>query len=418
MSELRDQHYLRAVTELGDTRKIIANQDIYSQSGMKLVASGVTITSGLYERLVQHVLKKPLDISLSTEEMVEAETIWSDVQGLVQKNIKLGKVMGIIDTGCTLRQTILSIHLPAPLAFKLTVAREKYPDIYQHSLSILIMNVYLARCDGMNLNEEGYMAIAALFHDIGLLHIDPGLLDPAHVMSSEERRHLYAHPLTAYLLLREFPELSRCIADAVLEHHERMDGRGYPRGLKDDKISRYGQIIAIAEVSAKAFEPDSPAGQWQKLEVMLKLNSRQYGKGLIGFLSALRDDADVTAGTNDTDVLVAQVGLIAKLFEEFDQHAAGGGQDNEIYDFAQTRLSQLRLELLDAGFDPHDPEELIQRFADDPECISEYAPLLKESLWQFKTLVLDISRHWAQEVHAKKTDYGWLTAMELLLIAV
>lgn len=418
MSELKDEHYLRAVTELGDTRKIIANQDIYAKNGIKLVAAGVAITSSLYERLVRHLLLKPLDMSLSADQVIDAQTIWSDAQDLIRGNVRLARIVDVLDKGSSLRQTIFSIQMPAPLAFKLTVAREKYPNIYQHSLSIMIMGIYLARCDGMNLDQEGYVATAALFHDIGLLHVDPGLLDPAHVMSSEERRHLYAHPLTAYLLLREFPELPKCIAEAVLEHHERMDGRGYPRGLRGDQISRYAQILAVLEVSARALDPDSAAVPWQKLEVMLKLNAKQYGNGLIGFLRVLRDDSDafVTPGISDPDELIAHVGLVAKLFEDFDQHA-DAGRGNEVYDFAQIRLAELRLELLDAGFDPHDPDELIQRFADDPECMPGYAPLLKETLWQFKALLLDISRHWDEETHANKSQYTWLSMMELLLIA-
>ena len=409
MNEIRDQHYLQAVTQLGDVRKIIANENIYSQNGIMLVASGVAIASTLYERLVKHVLLKPLDMSLSAEGMVDSDAIWDDVQNLIRRNPKLGKMVDILDKGFSLRQTIFSIHLPAPLAFKLTVGREKFPHIYQHSLSILITGAYLARCDGMNLQEEGYVATAALFQNIGMMHIDPGLLEPSHVMSSEERRHLYAHPLTAYLLLREFPELPRPISDAVLEHHERMDGRGYPRGLPGNKISRYAQVLAIAEVSAKAFDPDSATGQWQKLEMMLKLNSRQYGSGLIGFLNVLHDDSDSDATLSPIapEELVAQVRQIAKLFHDFDQQA-GEGRSNEIYDFAQVRVVELRLALLEAGFDPHDPEELIQRFARDPDCISEYAPLLKESLWQFKSLLLEISRRWPQEVQSKKAEYAWV----------
>ena len=54
MHELQDEHYLRAVTELGDTCKIVAGCDIYSQSGIKLIAPGIHITSYLYERLVKH----------------------------------------------------------------------------------------------------------------------------------------------------------------------------------------------------------------------------------------------------------------------------------------------------------------------------------------------------------------------------
>lgn len=420
MSESTDEHYLRAVTDLGDTRKIIASRDIYSKNGMLLVAAGVSITSALYERLVHHVLLEPVDRSLTAEDMVDTEMLWRDTQSVIAKNAKLKKLLAILNKGSSLRQTIVAIKLPGPLAFKLTVAREKFLPIYQHSLAILIVSVYLARNDGMVPNEEGYVAEAALFHDMGLLHIDPALLAPEHKMTSEERRHLYVHPLTAYLMLREFPELHSSIADAVLAHHERMDGRGYPRGLHGDKISRYGQILAIAEVAALAFEPGASPRQWQKLEVMLKLNFRQYGNGLIGFLSVLReaDEAKTMPSPEEQDELVTQVGLIAKLFEDFDRHAASAGSD-EIYAFAQTRLTALKLELLDAGFDPLHPGELIQRFSADAECMLEYEPLLQETLWQFKTLALDIWRHWEEKVggdnsQSEKPEYAWLNMMERL----
>ena len=423
MHELQDEHYLRAVTELGDTRKIVTGRDIYSQSGIKLVASGIHITSNLYERLVKHKMLPPLDMALSIENMLDQKAILQDALDLIQANDKLKKMADAIDKDCYYRRIILAIKLPAPLAFKLTVAREKYCRIYQHSLLLLIISVYLARRDGMNFQEAEWVAMAALFQDIGLLHIDPRLLEPSHVMSADERRHLYAHPLTAYLLLCEFSGLPRQIAEAVLEHHERMDGSGYPRGLHGEKISRYGQILAVAELAAKVFDADHPGVPWKKLEVMLKLNSRRYGQGFIGHLNILRDDpaVDESSGSNDPERLVAQARLIAKLFEDFNQYSDPNCRD-EVFDFAQARLAGLRLELFDAGFDPRDPEGLIQLFTDEPECISEYAPLLNEALWRFKSLVLAISRHWPEEIknhdrQPEKPERAWLNEMNLLLLA-
>ena len=421
MQELQDQHYLRAVTELGDTRKIVASRDIYSQGGIKLVASGIHVTSDLYERLVRHKMLPPLDTAMSIEGMVDAKIILQDALELIQGNDKLKRMADAIGKDGYYRRIILALQFPAPLAFKLTVAREKYRRIYQHSLLLLIISVYLARCDGMNSQEEEWVATAALFHDIGLLHIDPRLLEPSHVMNADERRHLYTHPLTAYLLLCEFPELPRQIADAVLEHHERMDGSGYPRGLHGEKISRYGQILAFVELAAKAFDPDHPDVPWKELEMMLKLNSRRYGQGLIGHLKVFRDDlaGEEPSGSIDPERLIAQVRLIAKLFEDFNRHS-GHNRRDKIFDFAQTRLAMLRLGLFEAGFDPRDPEGLIQLFSDDPECMSEYAPLLNEALWRFKSLVLEISRHWPEEAgqddrELGKSEHAWLSDMKLLL---
>jgi HD-GYP domain-containing protein (c-di-GMP phosphodiesterase class II) len=414
------QHYLRAVTELGDTRKIVAHRDVYSQSGMKLVAAGIHITGDLYEHLVMHKMLPSLEMALAIENMLDQKAILQDVLELIQKNDKLKKMAGILGGGDRYRRIILAIQLPAPLAFKLTVAREKYHRIYQHSLRLLIISIYLAHCDGLDVQDEEWMVTAALFHDIGLLHIDPALLEPSHVMSAEERRHLYAHPLIAYLLLCEFPELPRQIADAVLEHHERMDGSGYPRGLHGEKISRYGQILAVAELAAKVSDAGHPDVPWKKLEMMLKLNSRRYGQGFVKHLNIFRDDAGEPSESHNPEPLIAQVNLIAGLFENFNQHSAPAQRD-KIFDYAQTRLAMLRLSLFEAGFDPRDPEKLIQLFADDPDSMTEYAPLLDETLWRFKSLMQEISRLWPEESNkddcgSEKLERAWLSEMKLLLL--
>ena len=378
MSDAKDEHYIRAVTELGDTTKVVANQDIYTQNGIKLVAAGVSITSALYQHLVQHLLLKPLDMSLSAENTVDAGMMWRDVQAQLQKNDKLAKMVALLDKGYRLRGMIGEVTLPAPLFFKLTVAREKFPDLYQHSLVILIVSVYLARCDRMSREEEKCLIVAALFHDIGLLHVDPAFFGSAHRMSHAERRHLYAHPLSAYMLLREFPELPGVIAEAVLQHHERMDGRGYPRGLQGDKIGRCGQILAIAETSAKSFVPGASVGHWHELEVMLKLNSKQYGSGLVGYLSMLWDEENGSHVTTDAGQLVEQAALVAKLFQDFEQYAESA-RGNELYDFARVRLAKLKVELLDAGLNPHEPDSLTQRFGDRSRVRARICPVVEGS---------------------------------------
>jgi hypothetical protein len=145
MSELKDEHYLRAVTELGDTRKIVADSDIYSESGIKLVAAGVQITSELYDRLVKHKLLPSFEKALSAENTLDSKILMEDVRFLLQANAKLERMFGIVDKS-TLERQILSIQLPSSLAFKLTVAREKYPDIYRHGLLLMLIR---ADCTGI-----------------------------------------------------------------------------------------------------------------------------------------------------------------------------------------------------------------------------------------------------------------------------
>jgi len=423
-SDAHNEHFIKAVTELGDTRKIVANCDIHSESGMKLVAAGVRITSSLYDSLVKHKLLPQLEMAVSMEDSLDNNAILSDIHEISLKNDKLKVILEKIDETSSYQKIVRSIPLPVPLAFKLTVAREKYRDIYEHSLLLTVMCLYLSICDKKTLQERQWITTAALFHDIGLLHIDPALLDPSHQMSNEERRHLYAHPLTAYLLLSEFPELNGEIAEAVLEHHERMDGRGYPRGLHGEKISRYGQILAVAELVAKSFDSDQANSQWKKLDVILKLNSKQYGAGLIGHLTTLHNLLPRAESANDydADTLIASVKLISMLFDDFDQHADAAVSD-PVIGFATKRLVSLRVDLLSAGFDPHEPDSLIQMLGSDQESVQDYAHLLEEAVWQFKSLLLEVARLWPEKAEQctqqKNSDAGckWMSELNFKLLA-
>lgn len=70
------------------------------------------------------------------------------------------------------------------------------------------------------------------------------------------------------------------------------------------------------------------------------------------------------------------------------------------------------------GGDSGDPEGLIQMFMDDPECMEEYAPLLEEVVWQFKSLVLEISRQWPEAIEKDGVEnpvHAWLREMKLAL---
>ncbi|MGA7595368.1 MAG: hypothetical protein WCA64_09270 [Gallionella sp.] len=150
-----------------------------------------------------------------------------------------------------------------------------------------------------------------------------------------------------------------------------------------------------------------------EIENMLKINFKQYGRKLIGYLAVLGEDADATARPQVSEELDEQARKIAQFFTDFEQ-LENANNRSEIFDFARSRLDDLRLILLEAGFNPRNPEELIQRFKDDPECKSGYAPLLKEIFWQLNALVLDISRHWPDKTRTEK-EIPWLGMIEQVM---
>ena len=89
------------------------------------------------------------------------------------------------------------------------------------------------------------LGTATLLHDIGMFMLPPRLYMSGQALSDQEKKLLYTHPVQGYKILQShnYPP-SICLA--VLEHHERENGSGYPRSLTGDSISQYGKIIAVA----------------------------------------------------------------------------------------------------------------------------------------------------------------------------
>ncbi|HEY5466946.1 MAG TPA: HD domain-containing phosphohydrolase, partial [Clostridia bacterium] len=88
--------------------------------------------------------------------------------------------------------------------------------------------------------------IAGLMHDIGKIEINGKIINKPQSLNPDEWEEIKRHPEIGYRILGSVSEFSR-IADYVLEHQERWDGKGYPRGLKGSEISVQARIIAVAD---------------------------------------------------------------------------------------------------------------------------------------------------------------------------
>ena len=89
------------------------------------------------------------------------------------------------------------------------------------------------------------LGIATLLHDIGMLVLPKELYLSGKALTDQEKKLLYTHPTQGYNILKSL-NFTPPICFAVLEHHERENGSGYPRNLTGKDISQYGKIIAVA----------------------------------------------------------------------------------------------------------------------------------------------------------------------------
>jgi HD-GYP domain-containing protein (c-di-GMP phosphodiesterase class II) len=91
--------------------------------------------------------------------------------------------------------------------------------------------------------------LGGLLHDIGEVYIQPSYLDSSDALDLIGYKHVAAHPRAAQLLLSTNTDYPEALSRAIGEHHERLDGSGYPARLHADKISPLGRLLAVVEVT-------------------------------------------------------------------------------------------------------------------------------------------------------------------------
>jgi HD-GYP domain-containing protein (c-di-GMP phosphodiesterase class II) len=115
-----------------------------------------------------------------------------------------------------------------------------------HSRRVALLTRQLARAVGLSDHVIGRMHIAGLVHDVGKIGVPEAVLYKPGTLTADEFAWIRKHPEIGYRILKDIPQLQD-ILPGVLYHHERWDGRGYPRGLTGGDIPLVARLIALAD---------------------------------------------------------------------------------------------------------------------------------------------------------------------------
>lgn len=185
----------------------------------------------------------------SNGEFKRAERIYDDSLQLARDmmhDARLGKV----DTRASeplvneLLDSIMS-NKDALLSMKQLRRFDEYT--FTHSINVSVLSCIFGKFLGLDQRRLSELATAGLYHDIGKARIPEDVLNKPGKLTDEEFGMMKAHPAKGHALLTGQP-VSDDILSAVLDHHEKHSGRGYPRGLAGDAISPLGRIVAVADV--------------------------------------------------------------------------------------------------------------------------------------------------------------------------
>lgn len=119
---------------------------------------------------------------------------------------------------------------------------------FKHSVDVAAIAMIIARKYGMDDEAVYEIGVAGLLHDVGKSKIPNEILNKAGRLTDEEFAFMKQHSLFGFEIVKDKEELSDSIKMGVLQHHEKINGMGYPQGVTADKINIYAKILAVADV--------------------------------------------------------------------------------------------------------------------------------------------------------------------------
>lgn len=154
----------------------------------------------------------------------------------------------------------------------------KSPYTATHSAGVAEIAVGIARVRGLSTQEVRDIRRAGLLHDIGKLGVSNSILDKPGKLTDDEWRLMRKHPRYTMEIL-ERVSVFQPLAELAGRHHERLDGRGYHRGLTGDQLGTMDRILAVADV-AEALAADRPYRAGMPAEKVLKIIDEDAGTAL------------------------------------------------------------------------------------------------------------------------------------------
>ncbi|PLT33987.1 HD-GYP domain-containing protein [Bacillus sp. V5-8f] len=120
--------------------------------------------------------------------------------------------------------------------------------IFTHSLNVTLYSLAIGMELKLKPKQMEILGLGAILHDVGKMLIPIEILMKPGRLTKEEFEEIKKHSETGFHLLRNVPTIPLLVAHCAYQHHERLDGSGYPRGLIGDDIHFFGKIIAVADV--------------------------------------------------------------------------------------------------------------------------------------------------------------------------
>ncbi len=205
------------------------------------------------ERLADEAAKqasKPVKIS-AREERSKAAKVQSEARRVatdLMQNVRLGKQIEVARVEPVVGEMVDSVFRNKDALISLGRLRDVDQYTFQHSVNLCVLMVAFAKAVGIDRDTITRIGVGAMLHDIGKMKVPDEILNKPGKLTDKEFSVMRGHVEIGANLLAEYPGIDPIAISIAYEHHERWDGTGYPRKLKGEEITQFGQMSAIVDV--------------------------------------------------------------------------------------------------------------------------------------------------------------------------
>jgi HD-GYP domain-containing protein (c-di-GMP phosphodiesterase class II) len=237
-------------------------QSIFDERGRVLLARGMVLSSRMVERLRRMGIGSVCIEDTSTDDLQTQGVVSPQTRQLVLdatyrslRELANGTYSRVVKPNRVKRQLrpLLSDVIGQLKAMDgagehLGTVYVSDGDLYHHSVNVTFFALGVGIAMGLTEEQLIDLGIGTLLHDVGKLKIPESILKKPGRLTDEEFQYIKLHTSYGYELLRAVPDLSTASAMVALQHHERINGSGYPKGLQGEGIHYFSRITAVVDV--------------------------------------------------------------------------------------------------------------------------------------------------------------------------
>nr|WP_316641372.1 HD domain-containing phosphohydrolase [uncultured Roseateles sp.] len=395
-------YYLDHVVAAGRDYEVEASEDIIAGNGMKLLAKGSRINVDVRDRLLQHKLSKPLEDCVQVVDGVAPARFAAIAEDLLDQHALLAALCAGKRGQQAVPDSLARLPLSLPLQSLLTVYGEHQGDRLQHTVGVAMIAMALARqLRPGEIDHHRMLTLAGLVHDVGELYIDPALLRRGVRLGPEEWKHIVLHPVVGHRVLGKMQGAGVAVANAVLMHHERLDGFGYPYGVGGDRLSLDGQILGAAEWLMAMIE--SGVSPLERASIATKLVPGEFNSELLEWVAASARASPgmevAAASTESLELALPRVERMAAVLGRFtrlrgwidERRSQAGDELGKLLQSGVQRMLRIQMAFSSAGLDAAEPAALLRELAavPDPRLHLEVNLVMRELEWRLRELERD-----------------------------